>query len=196
MPRKPRTWFPGAMYHITSRGIRKNSLFEDEVDRYKYLSLIVETKERYPFTLHSYCLMTNHIHLQLETHESPPEKIMQFLNLSYAKYFNKKYSYSGHVFDNRYFRELIDSVEYELQVSKYIHLNPLSAGIVKSLEDYPWSSYRTYVFREPNPLITTDKILAYFQEPQNYHYENYIKTEDNFQSAYSNLNILTNYPIF
>lgn len=194
LPRKPHIWFPGAKYHITSRGIRRNPLFGEDDDRYKYLSLLAEVKEKYPFDLQAYCLMTNHTHIQLQTSDFPPEKIMQTLNLRYAKYFNKKYSYSGHVFDNRYFRELIDSIEYELQVSKYIHLNPLKAGLVKKPEDYLWSSYRIYILQEKNDLVSSNIILSYFHEPQKFHYDEYIKMDDTPQ-AFRYLNLIGTNPV-
>jgi putative transposase len=195
LPRKPYNWYPGAKYHITSRGVRRNALFEDDADRRMYLTLLKAVKEQYNFNLQAYCLMTNHTHLQLETSDTPPDKIMHTLNLRYAKYFNKKYSFSGHVFDNRYFRELIDSIEYELQVSKYIHLNPLRAGLVASLKDYKWSSYRAYILNEKNDLISKSSILSYFLVPQASNYDHYIKAE-NIPQSYSNINLLGNYPSY
>lgn len=89
MGRKRRAWFQGAKYHITSRGNRKSTLFYEDEDRMKYLSLLNETMERYSFTLHAYCLMTNHTHLQIETSDTSPTIIMSTLNTKYAKYFNK-----------------------------------------------------------------------------------------------------------
>ncbi|KAB2336766.1 transposase [Cytobacillus depressus] len=174
MARKRRVWFPGAKYHITSRGIRKNALFHDDADRKHYLTLLAKTKERYPFILHSYCLMTNHIHLLLETIDTRTGLIMKHLHSNYAKYFNKRNDFTGYVFERRYGAEWIDSASYELDVSKYIHLNPLKAGIVTKLEDYPWSSYRAYMLKEENPLISTDQILSYFPKPQHKEYEKYL----------------------
>lgn len=194
MPRKPLIWFPGATYHIISKGIRSSSIFEDDEDRYKYLSLLAETKEKYNFTLQAYCLMTNHTHLQLQTANDPPGKIMHALNLKYAKYFNQKYSYSGHAFDNRYFWELVDSLGYEIELSKYIHLNPLKAGIVNKPEDYPWSSYRAYILQEKDNLISSDRILSYFTEPQISNYIQFIQSEES-PLAYANLNIIGNAPV-
>lgn len=175
MARKNRPWFPGAKYHIISRGVRRTNLFYDNKDREKYLSIVEEARERYGFTLHTFCLMTNHIHLQIESTENPPGEFMRYINTKYAKYFNNKYDHSGHVFDKRYGAELIDSPEYELDLSKYIHLNPLKANMVKKLEDFRWSSYRTYVLLENSPLINTKQILSYFSEPQSQNYEKYIK---------------------
>ncbi|WP_077214841.1 transposase [Bacillus dakarensis] len=185
MPRKPQFWYPGAKYHIYNRGNRKSTLFYDDEDRMKYLTITAETKEKYPFHLNTYCLMTNHIHLNLETIKDPPGKIMHAINVNYAKYFNKKYDLTGHVFENRYNYEFIDSVEYELDVSKYIHLNPLQAGMVQKMEDYPWSSYRAYILKEHNPLVTTDHLLSYFPDPPEIYYHQYLKSAYTFSQAMS-----------
>lgn len=176
MARKRRDWFPGAKFHITSRGIRRSDLFYDDADREHYLDLLEETKRRHPFILHTYCLMTNHIHLQLETINTSTGIIMHDLHNKYAKYFNKRNDYTGHVFENRYGSEWIDSAAYELDVSKYIHLNPLKANIVSNLEDYQWSSYRAYVLREKNPLVTTEQILSYFPNSKPEEYRKYINS--------------------
>ena len=175
MVRSVRTWFQGAKYHVTSRGIRKSPLFFEEEDYLKYLALVKETKERYPFILHTYCLMTNHTHLQIETLDTPLSLIMKHLNTKFAKYFNRKYNFSGHVFEKRYGDELLNSPEYEIDVSKYIHLNPAIAGMVANPEDYPWSSCRAYIFGESIPLINPQPLLSYFPAPPIPHYENYLK---------------------
>lgn len=164
MPRKKRIWFPGARYHITSRGIRRKPLFYDDDDRLEYLRLLEETKLIHPFILHTYCLMTNHIHLHIETIEQPTGTIMKYLHSQYATYFNHKYHYSGHVFESRYGSELLDSVEYELEVNKYIHLNPLRANMVEDLHDYPWSSFLVYRYLKESSLVTTERIFTFFPE--------------------------------
>jgi putative transposase len=176
MGRKRRAWFPGAKYHITSRGNRKSTLFYDDEDRMKYLNFLQETMVRFPFTLHTFCLMTNHTHLQIETSGTSPTIIMSQLNTKFAKYFNKKYDFTGHVFEKRYGAELLDSLDYEFDVSKYIHLNPLKAGLVDKLEDYPWSSYNAYVNGEVSQLVDTKHLLSYFPVSASKHYEEYIKT--------------------
>jgi putative transposase len=176
LARKGRPWFPGAKYHITSRGVRRTTLFHHDDDRDKYLSLVEEAKHRYNFNLHAYCLMTNHIHLQIETRKVPPGEVMKYIHTKYARYFNAKYHHIGHVFDKRYGSELIDSSEYELELSKYIHLNPLKANIITALEDYRWSSYRVYIFLEKSSLVYTKQLLSYFPEPQSQHYEQYLKS--------------------
>ncbi|WP_072578233.1 transposase [Bacillus weihaiensis] len=166
MSRKPRIWYPGATYHIYKRGNRRSDLFHDNSDRYKYFNLLADTKQRYPFTLHSYCLMTNHIHLLLQTDQHNIGLIMQDLNFRYAIYFNKKYSLEGHVFQNRYGSSLITSDAKFLNIGKYIHLNPSEAKMVKKPENFKWSSYHYYVTNTPNQLITKEKTLSYFPAPQ------------------------------
>lgn len=175
MGRKRRAWFAGAKYHITCRGNNRFTLFYDDEDRIKYLSILEETKNRCQFLIHSYCLMTNHIHLQLETTDTSPTIIMSLLNTKYAKYFNKKYNQTGHVFEKRYSAELLDSLDYEFDVSKYIHRNPLKAGMVDELEDYPWSSYHAYVYGESSDLVETKHLLSYFPQPPSKQYEEYVK---------------------
>lgn len=179
MGRSQRISFPNAMFHITNRGVRKMTVFFDDPDRYKYLQILVETQERFPFLLHSYCLMDNHIHLQLQILNDPISIIMKHLNLNYVKYFNKRHDLVGHIFQGRYGAELINSVNYELDVSKYIHLNPVKAGIVKKAEDYPWSSYRAYIFQENNSYVYTEKILSHFPNPSSYHYQMFTEIKDN-----------------
>ncbi|MDR4949514.1 transposase [Neobacillus cucumis] len=176
MVRSVRLWYEGAKYHVTSRGNRKGSLFYEEKDYEKYLKIIEETRERYPFYLRSFCLMTNHTHLQLETIEIPLSMIMKNINTKYAKYFNKKYDFTGHVFEKRYGDELLNSREYEIDVSKYIHLNPVEAGMVTSPEDYPWSSYKTYVYGEVHPLVDPNPILSYFPNPPAQYYQQYMNS--------------------
>ncbi|MFS0662326.1 transposase [Niallia alba] len=166
MPRKRRIWYPGASFHITSRGIRRSSLFLDREDREKYLRLLAEVMVKKPFVLQTYCLMTNHIHLHIKILQHSPSDIMKLLHFNYAKYFNKKYHFSGHVFEGRFGSELITSIRYELEVNRYIHLNPIRAGIVNSLDEYPWSSYFDYMEGREGSLVDSKRILVYFPEPK------------------------------
>lgn len=175
MVRNARTWFEGAKFHVTSRGIRRSSLFFEDEDYEKYLVLLEEIKVTYPFVLQSYCLMTNHTHLQITMQEIPLSSIMKNLNTKYAKYFNKKYQFTGHVFEKRYRAELLNSVEYEIDVSKYIHLNPVKASMVEVPEEYPWSSYRFYIQEDKYPLIDPAPLLAYFPAPEAFHYQHYMR---------------------
>jgi putative transposase len=168
MPRKTRVWFPGAMYHITCRGNRHSEIFYDDQDRHRYLSYLEDTRNTYFFKLHAYCLMTNHIHLLIETKNDPPSLIMRKLNSRYAISFNKRHQFDGHVFQGRYHATLIESPDHFTLTSRYIHLNPVTANIVKKPEQYKWSSYPAYILDTPNPHITTSEILRYFHTITNY----------------------------
>ncbi len=161
------------MYHITCRGTRRAALFYSNEDRQAFLLFLEIAMKRYPFKLHAFCLMTNHVHLQIETISHPISKIMQFINWNYRNFFNKKNGHSGHVFDKRYSAVLVDSWRYVVDLSKYIHLNPLKAGLVKKLEDYIWSSYPIYARIGNSDLVTTNKILSFFPEPQTENYLSY-----------------------
>ncbi len=174
MSRKHRIWYPGAMYHITARGNRKNSVFYDPDDYRRYLSMLDDTRSRYPFVLHSYCLMPNHIHLQIETISSHIQLIMKELHGSYARTFNRKYDYIGHLFQGRYHSKLIESDDYFLEVSRYIHLNPVDAGVVKQPEDYLWSSYKSYISDSIDLFVDQQKLLGYFPEPVKENYREFV----------------------
>lgn len=177
MSRKPRSWYPGAVYHITDRGNRQMSIFMDDKDRYKYMDLLEETRIYYPFTLHAYCLMTNHLHLLLETINHHPQDIMKMLNSRYGIYFNTRHDLVGHVFQGRYKSEMIDSPDYFLNASRYIHLNPVEAQVAQDPAKYKWSSYPAYVSHVKNPHIITERILSYFPKPQNEYYKRVIEND-------------------
>ncbi|WP_100407536.1 transposase [Bacillus solitudinis] len=172
MARKPRVWFPGATFHVTSRGNLRASIFYDDADRLRYLSLLEKNRSQYPFYLHAYCLMTNHIHLLFETIDTPTKDIIKRLHSLYAIYFNKRHDMSGHLFQGRYHAELINDAPYFLEASKYIHLNPVEAKMISSPADYWWSSYSAFISSISNPYV---KILSYFPHPQNQHYQHYVE---------------------
>ncbi|MFJ7727892.1 transposase [Neobacillus sp. NPDC097160] len=140
-----------------------------------YIELLEETRNCYPFCLHTYCLMTKHIHLQLETLHHHPKDIIKMLNSRYAMYFNKRHHLVGHVFQGRYGAELIDTAEYLLEVSRYIHMNPVEAKMVKFPQDYRWSSYMAYISNSTNPHVTTSKILSHILEPQKENYRKFVE---------------------
>lgn len=181
MARKRRIWYPGASYHITSRGNRRGAIFYDDRDRLTYLNLLEETRTRYPFHLHAYCLMTNHIHLQVETIDDHPQHMMKMLHSLYAIYFNKRHRLVGHVFQGRYGAQLIDTNNYAVEVSKYIHLNPVEAKMVSQPAEYRWSSYNAYVSDNENKHVTTDKILTFFPDSQKEHYRHYVESMEETQ---------------
>lgn len=163
MVRKPRIWFPGAAYHITCRGNHRNDIFKDQEDYLVYLTILEEAKHEYPFILIAYCLMTNHVHLQIKTKEIDTNKIMKKINQIYTMYFNNKYNYVGHLFQGRYFAELIIDDAQMLSTSRYIHLNPIRAKMVKRPEDYEWSSYSMYIGEKVEKHIESFIILSRFK---------------------------------
>jgi putative transposase len=145
MARPLRIEFPGALYHVTSRGNERQPIVRDDRDREKRLDWLRRTVETYGWRLHAFVLMRNHDHLFVETPEANLSAGMQYLNGSYTSYFNHRHDRVGHLFQGRFKGHLIDEDGYFLEVSRYIHLNPLRARIVAQPEDYPWSSYAGYV---------------------------------------------------
>lgn len=175
MARKSRVWWPGAIYHIMCRGNHRQNIFRDDEDREVYRSILRQVKLTHPFILHAYCLMTNHVHLQIETGDLATGPIMKLINMKYSIYFNKKYHFVGQLLQGRYRAELIDGDEYFLTINRYIHLNPVKAGMVTHPLEYPWSSCREYFDDPPNPFITKEKTLAYFTEPRLERYREYLE---------------------
>ena len=145
MARKKRIWYPGAMYHVMSRGNRKMAIFEDEEDYAFFLKTMIAVKKKYPFTIHGICLMTNHFHLSIETGEVELWKIMQSLLSLYAEWYNHRHHYTGHVFEGRYTSCMIEDRAYFLEVSRYIHLNPVKAQLVQDPLAYEYSSYGVFM---------------------------------------------------
>lgn len=182
MSRLHRVWFHGATYHITARGNRRAEIFTDKKDYQKYLYILEDVRDMYPFILHSYCLMPNHNHLQLETTDYPIQDIMKQLHTRYAIYFNQRHDVDGHLFQGRYGSKLILSEDYFLKVSRYIHLNPLEASMVKNAEDYPWSSYSSYMNLSKNPHVDPTKTLSYFSEPAFLNYKEFVEKKEEWES--------------
>ena len=165
MARALRIQFPGAFYHVTSRGNEQKAVFKSVRDREKFLSYLESATERYGAVVHVYCLMGNHYHLLLETPLGNLSKIMQHINGAYTTYFNTKRGRSGHLFQGRYKAILVEADEYAKELSRYIHLNPVRAGMVKTPEEYQWSSCRYYTVERETPVwLQRDFILSYFDK--------------------------------
>ena len=165
MARPLRIEFPGALYHITSRGIDRRSIFLDDSDRMVFLKTISLIVERYHCEVHSYCLMNNHYHLLVETPKGNLSKLMMQLNSIYAQYFNIKNKRVGPLFQGRFNSILIERDQYLLEVSRYIVLNPVRAGIVKEPGEWRWSNY-LYTTGEAKPpgFLTTVWTLSQFSK--------------------------------
>lgn len=164
MAKYPLIHFDGALFHITARGNDKRKIFLAENDYRRYIKNLELCKKKFPFYLYSFVLMQNHIHLLVEVKKHSIDKIMQVLQTGYTMFFNKKYKHVGHLFQGRYKSFLIDKDSYLLELIRYIHLNPVRAGIVKNPIDYPWSSHKAFLDNkhEFNKIIDRDFVLANF----------------------------------
>jgi len=145
MARRPRLEFEGAFYHVLTRGNQKRETFRDKTDYRKFLRILGDYKNRYPFSLYGYVLMPNHVHLLVETGKTPLSKILQGINQRYTMYFNWKYETVGHLFQGRYKAILCNKEEYLLNLIKYVHNNPVRSKLVKDADEYPWSSHRLFL---------------------------------------------------
>ncbi|MGB4111097.1 MAG: transposase [Desulfomonilia bacterium] len=163
MARPLRVSYPGAFYHITARGNERKQIFSSDRDRQQFLSYLESAHMRYGALFHGYCLMENHYHLLMETPRENLSRIMHHINGAYTMYYNVKMERSGHLFQGRYRSILVEKDAYCLELSRYIHLNPVRAGMVKKVEDYPWSSYLSYTGeRDAQQWMETGFVLASF----------------------------------
>ena len=163
MSRPLRITYPGAFYHITARGNEQKPVFKSKRDREKFIEYLQSASERYNAVLHVYCLMDNHYHLLLETPSGNLPRIMLHINGAYTNYFNVKRGRAGHLFQGRHRAILVEKDEYAKELSRYIHLNPVRAGIVELPEDYEWSSYPEYIGKREKPeWLCTGFIHGYF----------------------------------
>jgi len=165
MPRPRRNAHDGAIYHVTIHGNNDEMVFRGAQDYYAYLEQLTRTIRRYVITLLAYGLMTNHIHLVVRTPQANISVAMQWLHGCYAALFNRWHGRRGHLFRDRFSSSIIDSDEYLLESTRYIHLNPVRAGLVLRPEDHRWSSYRRYVggIDELVP-VEPDLVLALLSE--------------------------------
>ena len=161
MPRPPRLEFPGALYHVVARGNDRRPVFRDDEDRENYLSRLAHYRGKFHFRFLSYCLMTNHVHLAIRTADAPLSRIMAGLQSSYAQRFNRRHDRVGHLFQGRYAAFLVQEDRYLEALVRYIHRNPVEAGIVRRAADYTWSSDRFLrAARAPDWLDVDDVLRA------------------------------------
>jgi REP element-mobilizing transposase RayT len=136
MARKPRVYFPGALYHVILRGNGGQTIFFDDKDRTRFCFLVQEGIERFGHRIHAFCLMSNHVHLAIQVGEVSLSRILQNLSFRYTRWVNGRQSRTGHLFQGRYKAVLVDADIYLQVLTRYIHLNPVRAGIVKEPEAY------------------------------------------------------------
>jgi REP element-mobilizing transposase RayT len=163
MARPLRIEFPGAIYHVTSRGNAHQAIFEDDADRFEFFAVLTGAVERHGWLCHAYCLMDNHYHLMVETPDGNLARGMARLNGLYTQRFNRRHQRIGHLFQGRYKAILVERESYLLELCRYLVLNPVRAGLVRRAAAYRWSSYRATAGDEPAPrFLTTDWVLSQF----------------------------------
>jgi len=163
MARPLRIQYAGALYHVMSRGNQRRPIVADEMDRQGRLDWLRRTVETYGWRLHAFVLMTNHDHLFVETPDGNLSAGMQFLNSNYSGYFKRRHRRVGHLFQGRFRGHLIEEDGYFLEVSRYLHLNPVRAKIVQRPEEYRWSSYAGYRWASRAlPWVTYQRVLGEF----------------------------------
>ena len=144
MPRTARKESQSGMYHVMLRGINQQQIFEDDEDNEKFLEILKDCTDANAFKLYAYCLMGNHVHLLIKVAAEGLEQIFKKIGVKYVYWYNWKYNRSGHLFQDRFKSEPVESDEYFFTVIRYIHQNPVKAGLVDSIDAYKWSSYKEY----------------------------------------------------
>ena len=163
MARPLRIEFPGALYHVTSRGDRREDIYLSDDDREDWLMVLERVCSRFNWVVHAYCQMTNHYHLLVETVDGNLSQGMRQLNGQYTQRFNRRHQVVGHLFQGRYKAILVQKDSYLLELSRYVVLNPLRARMVEKLEDWHWSSYLATVGLSACPeWLDRDGLLKQF----------------------------------
>lgn len=172
MARPLRIQYENACYHVTCRGNGRQDIFTCDADRRSFLDLLARSVDIYQARLIAFVLMSNHFHLIVKTPRANLQEFMRHFNISYTSYFNKRRNRSGHLYQGRYKAFLIDADSYLLEVSRYVHANPLHAARLadapeeqkaRFLKDYRWSSYPDYISSVRHPFLSPDDLLGYFE---------------------------------
>ncbi len=160
MPRQARMKSLSGVYHVIIRGINHGYIFEEEADYNCFLNILERYSKENVCDIYAYALMGNHVHLLLKDNNSNISKMLKQLGVSYVLYFNRKYERTGHLFQDRFKSEAVERDSYLLTVLRYIHQNPLKAGLVKKMESYCWSSYPCYL--TGSGIVNTGFALSMF----------------------------------
>lgn len=179
------------MYHVTARGDRQEAIYEDDQDRRVYLEILGDVVERFRWICYAYCLMGNHYHLVIETLEGNLSKGMRQLNGVYTQVSNRRHRRVGHIFQGRYKAILVDQDAYWLEVSRYVVLNPVRAGMVKEPGSWQWSSYNATVgVQSPPDWLKVDGLLAQFGQKRGFarrRYKSFVEQGIGRESLWSEL---------
>jgi REP element-mobilizing transposase RayT len=152
--------YAGAFYHVICRGNQRQVIFRSDADRKYYLERLEEYRQRYGFNVYAYVLMSNHVHLLIQTGEVALSRIMQGLQLKYTRYYNRKYKKVGHLFQGRYKAILCDRQAYLLELVRYLHLNPSRMRTPMDPWKYQWSSHAAYLGKSGSVRIDTSAVLG------------------------------------
>lgn len=165
MSRPLRIEYPGAVYHVTSRGNARSDIFQTDSDRETFLKILSGVVRRFNWLCHAYCLMDNHYHLLIETPDGNLSKGMRQLNGVYTQKYNWLHHKTGHVFQGRYKAILVEKDSYLLELCRYVVFNPVRAGLTEKPAEWLWSSYRfTAGMKNPPDYLATDWILGLFNQ--------------------------------
>jgi REP-associated tyrosine transposase len=162
MPRQPRAHLAGGLFHVTSRGNRGVAVFLDDVTRVRFLRMLERTVARSNWRCLAYCLMTNHFHLVVAMEKPTLSAGMHWLNGCYAQWLNRRHGFKGHLFEDRFHSEAVESEAHVLELSRYVPLNPVRAGLCTHPADWPWSSYRATIGRERVSFLSAEPMLELF----------------------------------
>jgi REP element-mobilizing transposase RayT len=197
MPRPPRIDYEGAFHHVMNRGRARQVIFHSEIYFEAFLKTLEEAYERFDAIIHGYCLMSNHYHLIIETPKANLSRIMRHINGVYTQRYNRLKNSDGPLFRGRYRAILVDEDAYLLQLSRYIHRNPIETRkpMVEDLVDYPWSSYSAYINHSPCPhWLYRDKVYRMLGKKQKYSgYATYVGEgiDEDIERFYNKGNILS-----
>jgi REP element-mobilizing transposase RayT len=162
MPRRPRIHLAHGFYHVTLRGNHQRDLFVVDGDRSVLNGIVARVIEKHGVRVHAYCWMTNHLHMLIQAGTDPLAEPMRRIAAEFARTMQSRMQTTGHFFERRYHAVLVDADSYLLELTRYIHLNPVRAGLVESPAQYPWSSHHAYVGKRAENWVTTDFVLGMF----------------------------------
>jgi putative transposase len=162
MPRPLRIHVPGGFYHATLRGNHRQDIFTRDSERTLLNKIVARALDQHEARLHAYCWMSNHLHFLVEVGDRPLGGVMRQIGSEYARAFQLRLDTTGHLFENRHHATLIDTDSYLLEALRYLHLNPVRAGMVQNAAQYRWSSHRVYLGKAVESWVTTDFALAQF----------------------------------
>jgi len=183
MARKPRIHVAGGFYHVILRGNARQNIFLDKDDRDIWQSIVRRTLKNYDHRLHAFCWMTNHVHMAMQAGIEPLGKAMSFLASQYARRFNLRHHRSGHLFERRYRAILVQEEAYLKELVRYIHMNPVRAGMVDAPCGYKWSSHNIYLDQQKRGLLSNKYVLDLFGTVRRLAVHNYRLFMDESESS-------------